>query len=48
MRVACELLSANKPAAGSAGIVPRLTIEHHCPGVPEPERSDINMIIRYQ
>jgi len=29
----------NKPAAGNAGIASRLTIEHHWPGVPEPERS---------
>ncbi len=28
----------NKPAAGNAGIASRLTIEHHRPGVPEPER----------
>jgi hypothetical protein len=27
----------NKPAAGNAGIASRLTIEHHWPGVPEPE-----------
>lgn len=31
--------SPNKPAAGNAGIAPRLTIGHHWPGVPEPERS---------
>lgn len=30
---------ANKPAAGSAGIASQLTIGHHWPGVPEPERS---------
>ena len=29
---------ANKPAAGNAGVAPQLTIEHHWPGVPEPER----------
>ena len=29
----------NKPAAGNAGIVSRLTIGHHWPGVPEPGRS---------
>jgi hypothetical protein len=29
----------NKPAAGHAGLAPRLAIEHHWPGVPEPERS---------
>jgi len=28
----------NKPAAGNAGIAPRLTIGHYWPGVPEPER----------
>ena len=28
----------NKPAAGNAGIASRLTIGHHWPGVPEPER----------
>jgi len=28
----------NKPAAPNAGIAPRLAIEHHCPGVGEPER----------
>jgi hypothetical protein len=30
---------ANKPAAGNAGIASQLTIGHHWPGVPEPERS---------
>jgi len=30
---------ANKPAAGNAGIASRLAIEHHWPGVPDPERS---------
>jgi hypothetical protein len=30
--------SANKPAAGNAGIAPQLAIEHHWPGLPEPER----------
>jgi len=29
----------NHPAAGKAGIVCQLTIEHHCPGLPEPARS---------
>jgi len=29
---------ANKPAAGKAGITRLLTIGHHCPGLPEPER----------
>ncbi len=29
---------AHQPAAGNAGIVSELTIGHHCPGVPEPER----------
>ena len=29
---------ANKPAAPSAGIASRLTIEHHWPGVGEPGR----------
>jgi hypothetical protein len=29
----------NQPAAGNAGIASQLTIEHHWPGVPEPERS---------
>ena len=29
----------NQPAAGNAGTAFWLTIEHHCPGVPEPERS---------
>jgi len=28
----------NKPAAGNAGIASQLTIEHHWPGVSEPER----------
>jgi hypothetical protein len=28
----------SKPAAGEAGIARLLTIEHHPPGVPEPER----------
>ena len=30
--------SSNKPAAGNAGIASQLTVEHHWPGVPEPER----------
>jgi hypothetical protein len=30
--------SHNKPAADNAGIERRLTIKHHWPGVPEPER----------
>ena len=30
--------SSNKPAAPNAGIASRLTIEHHWPGVTEPER----------
>jgi hypothetical protein len=30
--------TANKSAAGKAGIARRLAIEHHCPGLPEPER----------
>ncbi len=33
------MMTSNKPAAGNAGIVSRLTIEHHWPGVPEPGRS---------
>ena len=33
-----EIELPNKPAAGNAGIASRLTIQHHCPGVPEPER----------
>jgi hypothetical protein len=28
----------NQPAAGNAGIASQLTIGHHWPGVPEPER----------
>jgi hypothetical protein len=28
----------NKPAPGNAGVAPRLTNDHHWPGVPEPER----------
>jgi len=28
----------NHPAAGNAGIAPRLAIDRHWPGVPEPER----------
>jgi hypothetical protein len=35
-----SILSANKPAAGNAGIASRLTIGHHWPGVPEPDRSE--------
>jgi len=31
--------TANKPAAGNAGIAPQLAIEHHWPGLPEPGRS---------
>lgn len=30
----------NQPAAGNAGFAPRLTIEHHWSGVPEPGRSE--------
>lgn len=32
-----EVNSPNKPALGNAGIASWLTIEHHWPGVPEPE-----------
>lgn len=32
-------LVPNKPAAGQAGIALLLTSEHHCSGLPEPERS---------
>jgi hypothetical protein len=32
-------MTANKPAPGKAGIAPRLAIEHHRPGLPEPGRS---------
>jgi hypothetical protein len=28
----------SNPAAGNAGIASQLTIEHHWPGAPEPER----------
>ena len=28
----------NKPAPGKAGIASLLTVAHHCPGLPEPER----------
>jgi hypothetical protein len=34
-------MKANKPAAGNAGVARLLTIEHHCPGLPEPERSAV-------
>ena len=30
--------SPNHPASGKAGLAPRLTIEHHRPGLPEPGR----------
>jgi hypothetical protein len=30
--------SPNKPALGNAGIAPRLAVQRHWPGVPEPER----------
>jgi hypothetical protein len=30
--------SPNHPAAGNAGIAPRLAAENHLPGVPEPRR----------
>ncbi len=30
--------AANKPAAGKAGISRPVTVEHHWPGLPEPER----------
>lgn len=29
----------NPPAAGKAGIARQLTIQHHWPGLPDPERS---------
>jgi len=29
---------ANQPAAGKAGLAFQLTVEGHCPGLPEPER----------
>ena len=29
----------NYPAAGKAGIASRLAVGHHCPGLPEPDRS---------
>jgi hypothetical protein len=32
----------NKPVAGHAGMASRLTIGHHWPGVPEPERWGIS------
>jgi hypothetical protein len=34
-----DVISSNKPAAGNAGWTLQLTIGHHRPGVPEPERS---------
>ena len=33
-----KLSRPNKPAAGNAGIASQFTVEHHWPGVPEPER----------
>jgi len=33
-----EGITISHPAAGKAGIAPRLSIGHHCPGLPEPER----------
>jgi hypothetical protein len=38
LRERVQRLKANKPVAGNAGIASQLTIEHHLPGVPEPER----------
>jgi len=29
----------NHPAPGKAGLASLLAIEHHCPGLPDPERS---------
>jgi hypothetical protein len=29
----------NHPASGKAGIARLFASEHHCPGLPEPERS---------
>jgi hypothetical protein len=29
----------NQPAAGKAGVAQPFAIEHHCPGLPEPDRS---------
>ena len=37
--IVMSIEASNKPAAGNAGIASQLTIEHHRPGVPEPERS---------
>jgi hypothetical protein len=34
-----ETVPPNQSAAPNAGIAPQLTIEHHCPGVGEPDRS---------
>jgi hypothetical protein len=34
----------NEPAAGKAGIVSRLTIDRHCPGLPEPERWTMTLV----
>jgi hypothetical protein len=34
-----KLKEPNHPAPGNAGITPRLTIQNHCSGMPEPERS---------
>jgi len=28
----------NNPVAGKAGIARLFAVEHHCPGLPEPER----------
>jgi hypothetical protein len=33
-----ERKTPNKPAAGNAGLASRLTVTHHWPGVPDPER----------
>jgi hypothetical protein len=38
LRQSVELLRANHPAPGKAGIAPRLAIGHHWAGLPEPGR----------
>jgi len=37
--------ATNHPGAGKAGIAPRLTIGHHCPGLPEPGRWAIRVAL---
>ncbi len=42
-----EGMKSNHPAPGKAGIASRLAIEHHCPSLAEPGRSEPHMKLGY-